>query len=170
MEIISNSKNILNQLSSLIHLLTKEEYKSQLTILNKSSIGQHIRHIIEFYIEFDNGYKSGNISYDNRERKLQLETNQALVTDELKRIINTLQKYDLNKELLIESNHGLNQNETILSKSSCRREIVYALDHTIHHLAIIKIAFQVEFKHIKIIPNLGIAPSTLRNNNKICAQ
>lgn len=170
MEIISNSKHILNQLIHLINSLTPKEYAESLPILNKSSIGQHIRHIVEFYIELEKGYADGIIDYDNRTRNLELETNQQLVLNSLTAIIGCLQTYNLDKELQIASNYGLSQTEKILSKSSSRREVVYALDHTVHHLAIIKIAIQNTYKHIKLDANIGIAPSTLRNNIKVCAQ
>ena len=169
MEIISNSKSTLNQLIDLIKSLKEEEYKNQLSILNNSSIGQHIRHIIEFYIEFESGYEIGVISYDNRKRQLDLETNQELVVSTILKTIQNIEKYDLEKPLISESNHGLNE-KSIKSQTSCRREIVYALDHTVHHLAIIKIAMQVAFPKITLLKDLGIAPSTIRNNQKICAQ
>jgi len=170
MEIVSNSQSILNQLIDVVKSMTEKEYILKLNVLNKSSIGQHIRHIIEFYIEFEKGYELGTISYDKRIRNLEFEVNQNRVVSEIETIISNIKKYNLEKELLIESNHGLNENDTIFSKSSCRREIVYALDHTVHHLAIIKIAIQVEFKHINIASDLGIAPSTLRNIQKTCVQ
>jgi len=170
MEIISNSKHILNQLIDLIKSLNKKEYTDQLKVLNLSTIGQHVRHVIEFYIEFDKGYKLSTVDYDNRIRNLELEVNQELVINELQNIIKRLKGYNLEKELLIESNYGLTKNNNVKSKSSCRREIVYALDHTVHHLAIIKIAMQVTYSHIELNSSLGIAPSTLRNNKKLCAQ
>jgi len=75
MEIVKNSKHILNQLIHLINSLTKDEYTSQLNMLNKSTIGQHIRHIVEFYNELEKGYSAGIIDYDNRSRNLSFEIN-----------------------------------------------------------------------------------------------
>jgi len=170
MEIVKNSKHILNQLIHLINSLTKDEYTSQLNMLNKSTIGQNIRHIVEFYNELEKGYSAGIIDYDNRSRNLSFEINQNLVKSELLKIIDTIKNYDLEKELLVVSNYGLSEKGKIYSKSSCRREIVYALDHTVHHLAIIKIAIQTKYKHINLDPNIGIAPSTLRNIKKVCVQ
>jgi uncharacterized damage-inducible protein DinB len=164
MEIISNSKSLLNQLIDLIKTMSKDEYAAQLNVLNKSSIGQHVRHIVEFYIEFEKGYKLGTIAYDNRIRNLEFEVNQEFVITELQNITKRLENYNLEKELLLESNHGLTHTDAVKSKTSCRREIVYVLDHAVHHLAIIKIAIQVNYSHIELNTNLGIAPSTLRNN------
>jgi len=170
MEIVSNSKHILYQLSELINTLTKDEYTAQLDVLNQSTIGQHIRHIVEFYIELEKGYSIGTIDYDNRNRNLSFEVNQSLVQEEIKKIIDSLQNYDLEKELQVESNYGLSEKGKVYSESSCRREIVYVLDHTVHHLAIIKIAIQSVYKHINLDANIGISPSTLRNTKKLCVQ
>ena len=150
--------------------MTKEEYSRPLHVLNQSSVGQHIRHILEFYIELDKGYTLGTVAYDNRIRNLQFEIDQELVIRELENITKLISNYDLEKQLLNESNHGSCENESVFSKTSCRREVVYALDHTVHHLAIVKIAIQTTFNHINLDVNLGIAPSTLRNNIKLCAQ
>lgn len=164
MEILSNSKSILNQLIDLIRTMDKDDYTNQLDLLNQSTIGQHVRHIIEFYIEFEKGYEHGTITYDNRTRNLEFEVNQDLVIQEFQNIIKRLNNYNLDKQLLLESNHGLTTCDAVKSKTSCRREIVYILDHAVHHLAIIKIAIQGTFNHIKLNTNLGVAPSTLRNN------
>ena len=170
MEIVSNSKHILSQLMQLITTLSKDEYTAKLDVLNQSTIGQHIRHIVEFYIELNKGYSLGIVDYDNRTRNLEFEVNQNQVIEEIQLIITTIENYNLEKELLIESNHGLSNDGKVYSKSSSRREVVYALDHTVHHLAIIKIAIQSMYKHITLDTNIGIAPSTLRNNKKVCVQ
>jgi len=44
--------------------------------------------------------------------------------------------------------------------SSLKREIAYALDHTIHHLAIVRIVLKNEGVYVD--PAMGVAPSTLR--------
>ena len=53
--------------------------------------------------------------------------------------------------------------------SSVGRELMYAYDHAIHHLAMIKIGMQIDFPMIEISKNLGVAPSTLKYR-KQCAQ
>jgi len=170
MEIIKNTDGILNQLNGLVDSLQPYEFTKPLTILSGSTIGQHIRHILEFYVEFLNGYEFGIVCYDNRKRNLDFETNQPIIISKLNEIITTIRGCDLTIDLKIKSNHGLDDKEHTISNSSVMREMVYALDHTVHHLAIIKIAMQVEFNHIKLNENMGIAPSTLRNNKKVCVQ
>ena len=170
MKIIKQTTEILNQTIDLIKSLNDEEYVAPLSVLNNTSVGQHFRHIIEFYIELINGYDNNLVCYDNRQRKTEFELNQDLIINEFKQIISSIHTFDLQRQLNIVSNHGLNENENSISQSSVLRELIYALDHTIHHLAIIKIAIQTEFKNIVLSPTLGVAPSTVRNRNKVCAQ
>lgn len=170
MEVIKNTNKTINQLIKLIENLSSQELTRPLDIINGASVGQHIRHIIEFYLEFINGHKSGTVCYDNRERNPDFESSPILIISKLKQIFEAIEHCDFEKNLKIKTNHDIDDTEETLSNSSVLREIVYALDHTVHHLAIIKIAMQVEFSQIEMNKNMGIAPSTIRNNNKLCAQ
>ena len=170
MELIRNTENIIAQLAELVQSIQPDEFSRKLDILSGSTIGQHVRHIVEFYMELDNGYGACDVCYDNRKRKLELETSPTAVIDQLKEIIDSIKQYDTKRELLIKTNHNVDSTNQAVSKSTVSREIVYALDHTIHHLAIIKIAIQVEFPHIKLSKNIGVAPSTVRYTETECAQ
>lgn len=170
MEIINNTNRTLDQVKSLVSALNNSEFTKEVTILSKSSIGKHVRHILEFYLELINGYNGGVICYDNRKRNLAFENNQPLIISKLEDISELISKFDLNKLIKVKSNHGLDEYNAILSDSSVLRELIYALDHTVHHLAIIKIGIKTEINHVEIDKNLGVAPSTIRNNEKICVQ
>ncbi len=170
MEIIDNSEAILNQLNNLVTSLTPTELVKPLKTLNGSTIGQHTRHILEFYVEFIHGYKSGTVCYDNRKRNTDFETSQIIISSKIGHIIGSLKDCDLSKAIKIKSNHGLKDFTNTQCDSSVLRELIYALDHTIHHLAIVKIALDIEFKHIQSSKNLGVAPSTIRHNQKTCVQ
>jgi hypothetical protein len=54
--------------------------------------------------------------------------------------------------------------------SSLARELVYLIEHTIHHLAIIKIGLNQGYPHLVLPVNLGVAPSTLLYRDKILEQ
>lgn len=170
MKILKQTSEILTQTIDLIKLLNKSEYISPLKVLNHSSVGQHFRHIIEFYVELINGYDQQLICYDNRKRNVKFETQQDVIINEFKNIINIISTFDLNQSVQIKSNHGLNNDDNSYCQTSILRELIYALDHTVHHLAIIKIALQSEYKNIDLDHDLGVAPSTIRNNIKLCAQ
>jgi hypothetical protein len=65
----SIAKENLLQLKELLQVMKKEDFNRKTEILSGSSIGQHIRHILEFYLLLVSGSFSGTISYDKRQRR-----------------------------------------------------------------------------------------------------
>ena len=51
--------------------------------------------------------------------------------------------------------------------SSIGRELMYAYDHAIHHLAMVKIGMNVHYPEVSINKDLGVAPSTLKYRKQI---
>src|SRR5262245_1913964 len=66
----------LAQLQQVLSELSEDEYRRPLPILSNSSIGQHTRHIIEFFQTLLEAYDSGQLNYDKRERNRLIEKNQ----------------------------------------------------------------------------------------------
>ncbi len=64
----------LTQLSDLVQQLNSEQYNKESDILSGGTIGQHVRHILEFYLLLVSGSFSGKINYDHRKRDIQIET------------------------------------------------------------------------------------------------
>jgi hypothetical protein len=65
------------------------------------------------------------------------------------------------------SNDSLFQNTV---ETSAGRELVYNIEHAIHHIAMIKIAVINLLPHIKLPDNFGVAYSTIFYREKECAQ
>jgi len=157
----------LEEIKELLAQVSLELYTKPNTLLSGSTIGQHFRHLLEFYICLKNGCKTGNICYDERERNLLIETNLDFTTETIQEISTFLATVGEDYPLQLKANYSENETETIFIPSSLFRELAYALDHTIHHLAIIKIGLTAE--NIKIDSAFGVAPSTLRFR-ETCAQ
>lgn len=157
--------NLLSQLSYVIGQLTNDEYMRPLPILSNSSIGQHTRHIIEFYTELNKGYASRLVNYDQRVRNHQIESDRSVAADNITVIIEGLDKPD--RELLL--NLDLDQDAGSMQiYTNYYRELVYNLEHTVHHMAIIRIG--VSSISAACIPEeFGVASSTLKYR-KQCAQ
>ena len=79
-------KENLNEIKNVLLQLTNDQYTFQSTTLFGATIGQHVRHILEFYQSVLNGFESKIINYDNRERNILIETHTKiaiLVIDEI---------------------------------------------------------------------------------------
>lgn len=159
-------QHLLTQLTRLLTQLSNEEYATALPVLNKSSIGQHVRHVIELFQSLLDGYERGMVNYDNRKRKLVLEIDSSAAIAELETISAQINRQD--KELFLAGNYAVQEEEEVQVQTSFSRELIYNLEHSIHHMAIIRIAVQ-QTSSVSLADDFGIAASTIRHK-KACAQ
>ena len=122
-----------------------------------------MRHIIELFECLLNNYEYGLINYDNRKRDVILQTDANEVILKIEKILVEIEKP--NKSLYLAHN-CYSSSETL--PTNYFRELVYNLEHSIHHQALIKVVL-LRLPHIKIASSFGIAPSTLEYR-KQCAQ
>lgn len=155
------------QIQQVLNQLTDFEYTYYNKPLLNASIGQHVRHIIELYIELNNGYESGLINYELRKRSLQIETDKMHAADQLNIIAKSLNKVD--KNLLLETDYSMNNLSTIQVQTNYFRELIYNLEHTVHHMALIRVAL-FSYKSIIVDDDFGVAVSTIKHKKEICVQ
>ncbi|RZK10490.1 MAG: DinB family protein [Flavobacterium sp.] len=154
---------LLTQIEDTIVQLADDQFCLSIPLLGGSSIGEHVRHILEFYVELLNGYESGVINYDLRTRDHQLQTTRSAAVFKIKQLGNQLNLND--KALFIKANdHQLNDHVI----STYARELMYNLDHTIHHMALIRVAICLT-SNISLPDDFGVAAATI-NYRKACAQ
>jgi hypothetical protein len=53
--------------------------------------------------------------------------------------------------------------EPILLASTLEREMVYLADHTVHHLALVRLGFEALLPGKQLDSTLGVAPSTIKS-------
>jgi hypothetical protein len=147
-------------LKNLIEALDNHQFSKKIEHLGNASIGAHTRHIIELLQCAIDGYKTGEIDYINRKRDLNLETDRSFVLTVLE---NFEQQFHLpDKQLNLAVDGVENLNEPLVT-TTYFREIIYNTEHTIHHLALIKVAL-VELKLNVVDGNFGMAYSTIKYN------
>lgn len=161
--LLIETKNTLHQLVQTINYLSYDEYNEQITALSNATIGEHTRHIIELYQQLNYGYESGIINYDDRKRDYRLQQNIDFATEALATIIEKLEKP--NKLLTLISMYN---NQTKGIESNYLREVMYNLEHCIHHQAIIKIGM-MQLNLQPVDESFGVAKSTLEYR-KQCVQ
>lgn len=154
--------NILDQLAELVKQIHDTDYMTPSEILNGATIGAHIRHTIEFFLCFEKGYKAGTINYDKRRHDKLIETNRSLALaaiEEVKQFVTSLQH---DAALKIEVGYDLEKDQYIEVATNAGRELVYNIEHAVHHMAIIGIGIRHAAPYVKIGKDFGIAASTLR--------
>lgn len=162
-ELFLEAKSILLQLVETINQLNYDEYTQKIEMLDNSTIGEQTRHIIELFQQLFLGYETAIVDYDKRKRNLKIQENADYATECVANIICSL--VVPNKPLII--NTVYNQHETFI-ESNYLRELMYNIEHCIHHQAIIKIGLSSMGKKVTN-ENFGIAKSTIIFREK-CAQ
>jgi hypothetical protein len=161
--LIPSIQKTLNELSQLISQLSKEEYCRPCEGLSNATIGEHTRHIIEMFQCLDNQYDLGVINYDLRKRDFSIQTDTSFAIATIDTILAQLEKS--NKKLQLEQ---IVDGEALLIESNYQRELLYNLEHCIHHQALIKVAI-IQSNSITVDENFGVARSTIEYR-KQCAQ
>lgn len=161
----------LSEIKDLLKGLSQEQYNRKLEILTNASIGQHVRHILEFYQCLFKGEQSKEVNYDARQRDLQLETDIHFASKMIDVLINSLLQVKSDFPVTFIANYSTIQNQkSELIESSFFRELAYNLEHSVHHQALIKVAITEMQLTSLVKETFGFAPSTIRHLNKICAQ
>ena len=169
MTLIHHNKKRLEEIKGLFLQLPQELFTAPKEILSGATVGQHFRHILEFYICLEKGAKTGTVSYDERERNLLIETDMAYALSSLEKIIHFLTALEKDHALTMKANYSSASGEQTIIQTSLYRELAYALDHTVHHLAIVRIALSQEKDKVKMDSNFGVAPSTIRYREQCVA-
>jgi hypothetical protein len=161
--LIPSINNSLNELVDLLNQLTEEEYSKSCFELSGASIGEHTRHIVEMFQCLNQNYDLGIVNYDKRERNILIQTKADFAIQMILDIKNSITKENKNLEL-----QQMIDGSAIKIQSNYHRELLYNLEHCIHHQALIKVAI-LKYENVAVDENFGVARSTIEYR-KQCAQ
>lgn len=152
-------KNVFVQLSESLQHLSDEQFVTPSKTLFNATIGQHVRHIIELFLCLEKGYESGTVNYEKRKRDLAIETDKDFARELLQKIYGSIEKR--NKALWLESNYDEHSEAGITVATNYYREIIYNLEHTVHHMALIRVGIN-EVSALVVADDFGVASSTIK--------
>lgn len=154
--------HILKQLASLVDSIDVNDFTKPSLTLNGATIGQHIRHTLEFFICFEQGCNEGSINYDKRAHNKLMETDKAIALERLQQISHFIRTLDPEKSLKLEVGYDIQRDESVTVETNALRELVYNIEHAVHHMAIIKIGINEVAPYVMLPFDFGVAASTLR--------
>ena len=162
-------KENLSEIKALLLQLSNAQYTYAAKLLSEATIGQHVRHILEFYQSVLKGVDTKVINYDLRERNLLIESDKDFAI-QIINIIHTVLSLDVQDEpFILEGNFSSEPDKQTQIQTTLFRELAYCLEHSIHHQALIKVGL-IELNSASFIDEtFGLAPATIRYK-KICAQ
>lgn len=154
--------NILAQLTDLVNQITEQDFIKPVETLGNSTIGQHLRHTLEFFICLENGFEKGLINYDKRAHDKLIETDKFIALSVLSKINEFIISQPTDKALKLEAGYDLDKEEFVTINTNFLRELVYNIEHAVHHMAIMKIGIREVAPYVKLSHDFGIAASTIR--------
>ncbi len=166
MQLLQAVRKVFTQLAGSMEQLSADQYSAPCIHLGNSTIGQHVRHIIEMFQCLENGYQTGIVNYEIRKRDREIETDKNFALQLLQQIQTGLGRDD--KQLILEGVYNDDTTDVMKFTTNYYREIVYNLEHTIHHMALIRVGL-TELTEIAIPENYGLAAATVKHK-KTCAQ
>lgn len=167
---IENCKENLCELKEILNKISNHQFVQQSNLLSGASIGQHIRHILEFYLCLFDSDKTGSVNYDKRKRDLKLESDLKYAIYTIDKISTNLIRFSKSKTILLEGNFSKKDGLGILVNSSTNRELAYCMEHSIHHQALIKIGLIEQGLQNLVDDTFGVAPATIRHRVELCVQ
>lgn len=153
---------ILKQLSDLVGQLSDSEFTQPSPTLNHSSVGQHLRHTLEFFICLEQGYEKGVVNYDNRQHDKLIESDRFIALNTIARIKHFVACQKADAPLQLEVGYNAHNQDCVCVSTNYWRELTYNIEHAVHHMAIIKIGVREIAKHVQLPKDFGVAVSTLR--------
>lgn len=149
----------LRQITTIQALLFKQPVHVSNEIFIKQRVGAHIRHVHDHFRSLFIGLDTGIVDYNVRNRESREEHDFSASRAANAGIISRLSEVDANAgEIVIVSEINCQSTETLRLSSTVNRELLYLINHTIHHAAIIK--FIMQNHDIPCPKNVGLAPST----------
>ena len=164
MEIRQAAYDVLEQLQSVLKQIKQEDYVKVIPTHN-ATVGQHARHMIEFFVCLFEGISTGLVNYDKRKRDQSIESNPGTAITRTNEIMDLISRIKNDPSMILEINYDMQDEPGSTVKTSYTRELVYNIEHTIHHMAIIKTILSEFFGYITLPENFGIAVSTVRFRN-----
>lgn len=124
---------------------------------------RHVRHIIEYYRAFLRRPDDGGrlVDYDARPRDLSIEATRAAALAALEDLIVMLAAFPRENLAAPIATRDTERGSVCdyLGTSTCGRELLFLLSHTVHHLSIVALMLRVQ--GLDVPQTLGVAPSTL---------
>ncbi len=163
MNLISVCRDILGQLATLTDVINEADFRKPSVALSGSTVGQHMRHTLEFFLCLESGVQSGCVNYDKRSHDRIIETDLSVATVTIRRISDFVDRLDLDLPLKLEVNYYMDREDHVVLETTSARELVYNIEHAVHHMALIKIGVREVAPYIDLDTHFGIAASTIRH-------
>lgn len=166
MSLHQSAANLLHQLDHVVRQLTDDQFKKSLPVLSNSTLGQHVRHTLEFFICLIESRNEATVNYDNRRHDPFIEQEILSARNVIKSIQNFLANGEADRPMQLQAAYEVTSEETVLITTTFFRELAYCLWHAVHHMALMKVGLKSAFTHVTLPEYFGVASSTVRHQTQ----
>lgn len=153
---------ILDQLAQVVEKISEEDFRKPSEALSKSTVGQHLRHTLEFFICLEQGHELGVVNYDKRIHNKAMENDKHIALHTISQIRDFLTNHPEDKMMKLEVGYQPDSEECVSIDTNYLRELTYNVEHAVHHMAIMKIGIREVAGYIQLPSDFGVAVSTVR--------
>ena len=107
------------------------------------------------------------INYDKRAHDKLIESDKFIALSTLDKINDFIQSQPADKPMKLEAGYDLEREVFVIIETNFLRELVYNIEHAVHHMAIIKIGIRDLALEVQLPHDFGIAASTIRYQETI---
>jgi hypothetical protein len=161
-QLFAACEGILTQLENAVREIREEDFKRPSIALSNATVSQHLRHTLEFFLCLEKGFSAGVVNYDKRDHDQFIEQNKIIALETLQRIKKFVASSPADKSLVLEVAYERTSEDCLRIETNYFRELIYNIEHSVHHMAIMKIGLREVAPYLSIPPDFGIAVSTLR--------
>lgn len=169
MQLSNACATILDQLSDMVRQLEESDFNRPSGALGNSTIGQHLRHTLEFFLCLEQGFAKGVVNYDNRAHDKLIESDKFIALNVISRISDFIKVQRKDLPMKLEVGYERDSDNCVTIETNYLRELTYNIEHAVHHMAIMKIGIREVAPYVEIPTDFGIAVSTIRYRETVSA-
>jgi len=135
-----------------------------------AAVGPHLRHCLDHFRLLLEGWSTGAVDYDARQRDVRTERDPDVAREMLRGITSalvTIRQDDLEREILVTQSVAPGC-PPLASRSRLERELAFLSSHTIHHIAIMVLAARAT--GVTVPADLAVAFSTESHRASLAAR
>lgn len=159
----AHSLDLLAQGAELLSRLDAAQYTGEPTP-GSGTVGQHVRHVLDFYARFLAGLDAGDVRYDARERDSRVEHQPEVARQRALEMAGRLGQLPLADEQRALTVAHDRAEDAPRCASSVGRELLFLASHTTHHYALIAVLLRLQ--GVEPGADFGVATSTLEHRRR----
>jgi hypothetical protein len=154
---------LIDSIVDTISAIDVDQYHQPLKIYNGSTFGKHFRHIHDFFHCLVHQCPDHEIDYCHRCREERIENEKNYSIEAFRSLQQELEGLDEDQMITVKADFEVSAGVRPTVRTSIGREIMYAYDHAVHHLAIVKIGLNAHCPDLELDQDIGVAASTIRH-------